>query len=59
MKNPHAKALGKLGGSANTPAQNEARKRNGAMPCRPGKRRGRPKGSKSKRRHQPNEGRER
>jgi hypothetical protein len=27
-KNPHAQALGKLGGSANTPAQNQARAKN-------------------------------
>jgi len=41
FKNPAAVALGKLGGSRNTPAQNEARKANAQFA-------GRPKGSKNK-----------
>lgn len=32
MKNKHAAALGKLGGSKNTPAQNAARKANSKKP---------------------------
>jgi hypothetical protein len=35
--NPHAKALGKLGGKANTPAQNAARRENGKLGGRPKK----------------------
>ena len=33
--NPHAKALGRLGGKANTPAQNAARRENGKLGGRP------------------------
>jgi hypothetical protein len=36
-KNPAAVALGRLGGSANTKAQNEARKKNGRLGGRPKK----------------------
>ena len=35
--NPHAKALGRLGGKANTPAQNAARAENGKLGGRPKK----------------------
>jgi hypothetical protein len=35
--NPHAKALGRLGGKANTPAQNAARRENGKLGGRPRK----------------------
>ena len=38
MKNQHAQALGKLGGKANTPAQNAARRENGKLGGRPKKR---------------------
>lgn len=34
-KNTAAVALGRMGGSRNTPAQNEARKRNGKLGGRP------------------------
>jgi hypothetical protein len=34
-KNPHAVALGRNGGLANTPAQNTARARNGKLGGRP------------------------
>ncbi len=35
IKNPAAVALGKLGGSRNTPAQNAARAKNGKLGGRP------------------------
>jgi len=35
--NPHAQALGRLGGKANTPAQNAARARNAKLGGRPKK----------------------
>jgi hypothetical protein len=41
-KNPHAVALGKIGGAAVTPAKAEAARRNGCQPCGIGKFRGRP-----------------
>jgi len=41
-KNPHAVALGKIGGAAVTPAKAEAARRNGCQPCGVGKFRGRP-----------------
>lgn len=37
MKNPHAVALGRKGGSANTEAQNAARRENGKLGGRPKK----------------------
>lgn len=37
QKNPHAVALGKRGGTANTPAQNAARAANGRLGGRPRK----------------------
>jgi AT hook motif len=47
MKNPHAVALGRLGGLVGGKSKSEAKRaavrRNAAMPCGPGKKRGRPR----------------
>lgn len=40
--NPHAAALGRLGGSKNTPAQNAARAKNGRKGGRPKVKKGTP-----------------
>lgn len=54
MSNPppevsvYLKAIARKGGKSTSPAKLAAAKANGAKPCAPGKRRGRPKGSKNK-----------
>lgn len=58
MTNKAAQELGRLGGLARSEAKARAARENGAMPCHPGKRRGRPtKKSKAKRPNPTVEGR--
>jgi hypothetical protein len=48
MKNPVAQAFARIGGKATSEAKAAAARANGQKPCRPGKKRGWPKGKPRK-----------